>query len=633
MDRTAGFAASIALREELIQSMVRVLYNAGRLDHTINVNAPTVLASLFLSLPEVSYPPNASPRLAIELYAWGPMRVTPPGGQPENRRVKFRARVLVAQTVSVSAGRLSFGLDTASATVSNVQIDPYSGGLFSPAAVTYLTSPEFLALVTLGLQAQLAEFGQLLPPLDLAFLGAIAVHPSTTARHVTVDQALVIGLDINADGVETDGRPELLGDMSAGNDIGMWTNPRAVPVAYADVRHNIEEEIAKQDATLDDFNLAVEEDWLHVSGKASKTGGSVTFSVHAVPRLFREGECFEWDEQFGEHFEYCDPDRHELWFEPTDVAVDIDRRWWVVVLETIAGLITFGIGIMVVEAIIGMIRGNITSGINQNTAARADRNQDFTIPGVSRPPMRLRIEQFECHAEGVFVGLTITPQFWSWYGKLEGPQQVGVEEALVETMRFKIDLPPDVLVDDPELRVRWTVRRTDTNEILVSRDNVASVGLTLEFDKSNVPFLELQELSIEVRVYRTLGAGVEEILYKIQKLRVTDYVDRSHPYVQWHHQAMVPLVRVEPDGSHRVLGLQIIGRQSAIHRTALPGRCRMLRNYSLNKIFPTDGHFFPLEYSDELPFPLADLVANRDQVCDYCFFGGPTKGVPLIPIS
>ncbi len=38
-----------------------------------------------------------------------------------------------------------------------------------------------------------------------------------------------------------------------------------------------------------------------------------------------------------------------------------------------------------------------------------------------------------------------------------------------------------------------------------------------------------------------------------------------------------------------------------------------------------------LEYLPDLPFARADLIANRARVCDYCFFGGPTKDVPLIP--
>ena len=177
-----------------------------------------------------------------------------------------------------------------------------------------------------------------------------------------------------------------------------------------------------------------------MTGKASKTGGSVNFSVHAVPRLVRPGECFEWDEEFGEHFEYCTPTREELSFDPQDVVVDIDRDWWVVLLEALGGVLTLGIGVMIAEAFVGMIRGNITSGIDQNTPRRAERNQDFTIPGVSRPPMRLRIEEFECHAEGVF---TRPDDHAAILGRVElgVRRNITAEESLVKSVRFRIDLP------------------------------------------------------------------------------------------------------------------------------------------------------------------------------------------------
>ena len=56
----------------------------------------------------------------------------------------------------------------------------------------------------------------------------------------------------------------------------------------------------------------------------------------------------------------------------------------------------------------------------------------------------------------------------------------------------------------------------------------------------------------------------------------------------------------------------------------------MLRHYSTQKF--GDWRGYPVIYADDLPFPLEDLIANRAQVCDYCFFGGPTRTVPLIPI-
>ena len=638
MDRTAGFAASITIREELIQRFVRVLYNAGRISSSITFTIPTVNANLFMALPELTLTSANGGRFTIELFAWGPMTVRPPmpaGSPPEARRVKFRATVQVPPTVALSNGRLRLGLQNTAATLLSYEIDPYAGGTFSANAVAYLNSPDFVSLLTQGLQMLLGALGSSFPPLDASFLGAIATHPSARVTARTLEQAVALGIDVAVPaaaplpGVTTQGNPSLLVDASAGNDLATWTNPRAVRIAFGDVETEIREQVAEQDATLDSFDFRVEEGWFKLSGKASATGGSVNFSVHAVPRLIRPGRREEWDEEYGEHFEYTTPDLEELWFDPQDVWVDIDRDWWVVVLEVIGGIITLGVGALAAEAIVGMIRGNIVSGIDQDGPARADRNQVFTIAGVSRPPIRLRIETFECHAEGIFAGINIRPQFW--YGLLEGPRQIGAEEAFSGSVRYTVSLPPDVLPQDPELRVSWTVRRTDTNDILLTRDTQAQAGLRLDLDNGNIPFLQVSELSIQVRVYRPLGVGVTEVFFQQQYLQVSDYLDRSRPYVRWQHDAMVPVVRVEPDGTRTTLGLEVTHRRSDIHRTAIPGRCRSMRFHSRNRLIPPDSvDPYPLEYLDQLPFPEQDLVQQRAQVCDYCFFGGPDKDVPLI---
>jgi hypothetical protein len=274
-----------------------------------------------------------------------------------------------------------------------------------------------------------------------------------------------------------------------------------------------------------------------------------------------------------------------------------------------------------------VVRGNVTSGIEQDTESRGGRNQEFTIPNVSRPSMRLRIEAFECHAEGMFAGIPIKPQFW--WATLDGLKAIAVEEALVETLKYRIGLPPDTLADDPELRVRWILRRTDTNEILRFQDTTALNGIAFSFDATVVPYLQVAQLSLEWRVYRTLGAGSEEIFSGQEYLDIVDYVDRSHPYVHWDHEVNLPVVRVQPDGSQILEGRVIKLRHSKLHRTAIPGRCRMLRHYSLNRLTHPDQPAYPLIYLDDLPFSATEILANRGQLCDYCFFGGPDKDVSL----
>jgi hypothetical protein len=142
----------------------------------------------------------------------------------------------------------------------------------------------------------------------------------------------------------------------------------------------------------------------------------------------------------------------------------------------------------------------------------------------------------------------------------------------------------------------------------------------------------IPRFNIACRVYRPLGEDVEELFNASMELRVADNLDRTHPYVRWRHTAMVPSVVVEEDGSLTTLGFGPVDRVSDIHRTAVPGRCLFAAQYS-SKVArrPEPGSDGPvLEYLDDLPFPRAELARNRALVCDYCFFGGPTRTRPLI---
>src|SRR5262249_16941491 len=68
---------------------------------------------------------------------------------------------------------------------------------------------------------------------------------------------------------------------------------------------------------------------------------------------------------------------------------------------------------------------------------------------------------------------------------------------------------------------------------------------------------------------------------------VRDRLDRSLPYVRWTHQALIPVVRREADGSKTILGEVVKTRTPKIHRTAIPGRCRMAAHYSQSWIVST----------------------------------------------
>jgi hypothetical protein len=56
----------------------------------------------------------------------------------------------------------------------------------------------------------------------------------------------------------------------------------------------------------------------------------------------------------------------------------------------------------------------------------------------------------------------------------------------------------------------------------------------------------------------------------------------------------------------------------------VPGRCLAVGPTAPNRV---NGYI----YSDALPFPLSEAGQKRHGVlCDYCFYGGPTKTTLLI---
>ena len=629
MPRHAGFAAAIAIRQQTLRDLIRVLHHANSLPHTLAGSVPGINANLFLEPPLLTCSSASGNRLILDLTARGPLTITPPGGSPAMRTVLFRAHVLVPPQLTLTSGSLMFSVNAPAAVLDSLDVDPLSGGPYPPDAQAILDSDAFRNGVQTLLRLQLASLGQLAPPLNVSFLGAIANASGTTVTAAVIDGVLAMGIDVSGtNGVTTHGNVGLLTDITAGNDIGMWTNPAALPIVMADVRTRIQTAVTGAGATLTNLTFSLIEGAFHISGHADKgSDGSVDFSLDAVPHLIRPGTHEEWDEEYGEHFEIDTPPREELWFESTNIHVDINRPWWAYLVSVLGVLFTFGIATLVVEAIVDMVRNNIISGISGGGGATvAARVQEFTFAGTTEPIFRLKIETYECHVEGVFAGLTLRPQIQA--PRVDGPGFISIEEAVAATLRYNLKLPFDAHPADPMLSVRWTVRRLDTNAIVRNIDQQAGSALTLDLT-GEPALLAAPELRMTCRVYSTLGPITTDLFNTTVALRVTDVLDRSHPFVQWRHQVYTPVVRVEPDGSHTQLGFNLVERLSNIHRTAVPGRCRMVSRYS-DKVSRTADQSPHLEYSDALPFPHDQLVARRAVVCDYCFFGGPDKNVPLI---
>lgn len=629
MPRHAGFAAALAIREDTLNELIRVLHHADQLPHELAGGFAGTYADFFLERPSLTCSAASDNRLILNLTAHGPLTVTDLRGDESTRTVLFRARVLAPPLLALDSGSLTFNVDGPAAVLDWHTITPVEGGPYPASAQLIIDSDLFRDGVETLIQRQLASLDQLAPPLSLSFLGAIAAAEGATVTAVVLDEVIVMGIDVNdTEGVTTRGDATLLTDITDGNDIAMWSNPDALPVLMTDVREKIEEAVSNADATLTDVSFSLIEGGFHIAGHADKgADGSVDFSLDAVPHLIRPGHHEEWDEEYGEHFEIDTPAREELWFESTNVNVDVNRPWWAYLLSVLGALFTAGIGVIIVEAIVDMVRNNVRGGIvgggGDTVAARV---QQFTFADTTEPTFRLKIETYECHEEGVFAGMTLRPQIRAPH--VSGPSHIAAEHVSGTTLAYVVTLPFDAHPEDPMLFVRWAVRRTDTNAVVRTVDLQANEALTLDLT-GEPALLAAPEFRIACRVYHTLGPLATTLLNTTVALRITDVLDRSHPFVRWRHTVNAPVVRVERDGSHTELGFKMTDRISNIHRTDVPGRCRMASRYS-SKVSRTNDRTPSLDYLDELPFPHDQIVARRAALCDYCFFGGPDKSTPLV---
>jgi hypothetical protein len=68
-------------------------------------------------------------------------------------------------------------------------------------------------------------------------------------------------------------------------------------------------------------------------------------------------------------------------------------------------------------------------------------------------------------------------------------------------------------------------------------------------------------------------------------------------------------------------GEVVVKRHSKFHRTDHP---------CANVVGRKSRYTYEIDILDALPFPVADIAAHRSELCDYCFYGGPTGIRPAL---
>jgi hypothetical protein len=616
MPAHAGFAAAITIRDRVLAAALLAAYRAGQIDHAIvrsfgPLAGPRANVNLFFPSPEVVFSDTDPAHALLRFSGWGIMGVRLlPVGPGESRTVQWRADLRVTATPSSIGGTVFLSAKAEDYRLADWQFDVLSGAAFSNAAQAFFHDVSFTAQLETWLQAAVGDL--LFPVVDFGFLGPFASAAFTTIGLKVVDQALLLGFDVDTGTFSTAGDlAELDNFAGAGDDIAVVINPDAVSSMMGAARQRVQDQIDEYDATLESLDIACEEGQFRVTGRASKTGGAVNFSLAVVPHMVygRPGAFIPLAKKT---MVVRSRTWRALWFSPTEPEVDVDRSWWVqVFVEGLLGAITLGFVTFAVEALISEIARNITGGI-----ASSDLNPEGPTPLVRRfgdPPTRFAIERFEIHTSGIFMGIS---------SRLEAPPpELRGLRSIPRTwagrnLRYEVRLPFEALPVDPFLRIRWTVVDLDSGSVLLTDDGVAANRQRLVFAPAAVG-PQVTRFAVGCRVYRALGPFATELLNETIRLQLGAPLAPG-AFVRWRYDVKNPQIALDDvTDQYSYRGDLVVRRWSKFHRADKP--CQNAQHRS--------RYVYSDEVRDDLPFPIEDMDGNRYRLCDYCFFGGPGSTV------
>lgn len=603
----AGFAAAVTVREDVLNVVLLAAYANGSFPKVLEADLPggppDVAANLFLGQPKLNCE-GATNLLVLTLGTWGPLKVTLNG-------VKHDAQI---------AGELEVTIRPVFVPSSNLQLDPaaedvivrrWSASVTSagtPAeVVSFLVGDHFKDRLQQAIRAAIAFRLIKLPSIDVSFFGPL-VRLATSVDARVRNGILLLGLNVEGDaGPPIVGNPGALVDFARSNDLAGVINAAATPLLLDDLHTRMVTAIEDDGATLDRFTVTPAAGYFQVSGAASKSSGTVNFSFQVVPRMFHTRP--------GTVFRYLPKTRwvnSRTWaaleFRIEGVETEVDRSWWVIVLEVFLGVLTVGMATLYIEDLVRAAGQNFSGRVKAAKPGAPAGRVRRTIPPPGGVGVRIGVDQFDITADGTYVGISVRP--FPTPVALLGPTTLPSTYA-GDTLRYLVRLPSGVTADDRALRVRWTLEDRTSSVVLADQDGPAVSRLRFEF--SPAMFAGVTDFGVVARLYRQLGPTVTELGIESLNVHLRGPLPQQ-AYVRWRSQVRNPQIEVdEATDTWTYHGEVQVRRWSEWHRTDAP--CRAVNAPSRYR--------FEVERADRLPFSLRLLENHRKGLCPYCFFGGP----------
>lgn len=614
MSDYAGYAAAVTIHTQVFDDQFLSAYGGGQISHWVRGSfgqAPGAAGSvnLFFQPPKVICSDDNEIQAILRLSGWGTIsvRLTTPGAW-QTQSIEWQADVLITPTVSLLASLVLLTADSSAYRLVAWQFDVLSGTAFSADAEAFLNGDTFKAELETLLRNALGDIK--VPIIDFSSLGPFSASSFSNVTLKVVGTGMLLGVDMDTGTFATTGDFAQLSDIAGTNDVAVILNPGAILPLMPKTRQQVQDQITPYGATLSSLSVTCEEGQFRVTGSASRTGGSANFSLAAVPVMSTgvAGGIFPLTEK--KTIVIRARNWPALSFNPADISVDVDQSWWVDVLDVFASILTLGFAAFADQAFIWGTERNITGGIEG-----AELNPNGATPLVARvgePPTRFGIQDFEIHTSGVYIG--ISSKFEAPAAKMSGVKSIPVNYASQDIL-YSVTLPFDALADDPFLRIRWTVVDLDSGSTLESSDDVALNRQTFEFIPSTVG-AGTTRFAVGCRVYRALGPFLTEVLNETIRMTVGAALPHN-AYIRWSYEVNNPQFQFKNTDNTvakwHFTGMSEIPRHSKIHRLDKP-----CRNANHRSRFISAEQFW-----ETLPFPVAKINANRESLCDYCFFGGP----------
>lgn len=441
-----------------------------------------------------------------------------------------------------------------------------------------------------------------LPTIDISFFGPLGELVTSAAARIR-SGVLLLGLNVDNEDYSFIGEEADLVDFALGYDLAGVINPQASILFLKDLHDLLLKEIKKAGASLAQFSVEPLSGRFKVSGKASQTGGSLDFSFQLVPDMFhvRPGKYFRYmrKPRWVNHRTYA-----ALKFNVEAVNTDSNPSWWAVLLGTFVG----PVGILYVYDKAWSAADSFSGQVKAKGQGTATPRIQRTIPPPGGVSIRIGLDRFDISTDGTIIRFSIKETASPFI--LLGPKTIPVDY-IGERLLYRVQLPSGIVESDPALYIHWQLEDRSNSLNLIDADTPANGNLSIDFVPSQHP--NVTDFGIIVRLYRKLGPNIFEIETSSLNIHIREPLPEE-AYIRWNSQVKNPQITYDADdATWNYRGEARVKRWSKWHR--LDARC--------NAVHAPNRYRHNKRTAGRLPFPLRKLEARRNQLCPYCFFGGP----------